>query len=160
MIKCVDPSIVFTLNKISWSTPYNMMSFIRLSVQFLLIYRKAFDGSLPEDCGLNELARLTEINVDEVGVIGAKEFFEAKVYFRFCKLLNFWVPIYTRVSKILVKYYLVIYSTPRGQFKGFNDKQIWMTVGEKKKNNSKTSNGQFLNKLQIHVGLAGTIDVD
>lgn len=47
--------------------------------QFLLIYRKAYDGSLPEDCGLNELARLTEINVDEVGVIGAKEFFEAKV---------------------------------------------------------------------------------
>jgi len=44
-----------------------------------LIYRKAYDGSLPEDCGLNELARLTEINVDEVGVIGAKEFFEAKV---------------------------------------------------------------------------------
>jgi hypothetical protein len=44
-----------------------------------LIYRKSYDGSLPEDCGLNELARLTEINVDEVGVIGAKEFFEAKV---------------------------------------------------------------------------------
>lgn len=29
--------------------------------------------------GLGELARLTEINVDEVGVIGAKSFFEAKI---------------------------------------------------------------------------------
>jgi len=55
-------------------------SVVFVCVQFLLIYRKAYDGSLPLDCGLNELARLTEINVDEVGVIGAKEFFEAKVY--------------------------------------------------------------------------------
>lgn len=50
--------------------------------EFLLIYRKAYDGSLPLDCGLNELARLTEINVDEVGVIGAKEFFEAKIEYQ------------------------------------------------------------------------------
>jgi len=50
--------------------------------EFLLIYRKAYDGTLPEDCGLNELARLTEINVDEVGVIGAKEFFEAKIEYQ------------------------------------------------------------------------------
>ncbi|XP_025420466.1 EF-hand domain-containing protein D2 homolog [Sipha flava] len=50
--------------------------------EFLLIYRKSYDGSLPEDCGLNELARLTEINVDEVGVIGAKEFFEAKIEYQ------------------------------------------------------------------------------
>lgn len=56
---------------------HNVVVFV--CVQFLLIYRKAYDGSLPLDCGLNELARLTEINVDEVGVIGAKEFFEAKV---------------------------------------------------------------------------------
>ncbi|VVC28543.1 EF-Hand 1, calcium-binding site,EF-hand domain pair,EF-hand domain [Cinara cedri] len=50
--------------------------------EFLLIYRKAYDGSLPEDCGLNELARLTEIDVVEVGVIGAKEFFEAKIEYQ------------------------------------------------------------------------------
>ncbi|XP_050545526.1 EF-hand domain-containing protein D2 homolog [Daktulosphaira vitifoliae] len=50
--------------------------------EFLLIYRKAYDGTLPLDCGLNELARLTEINVDEVGVIGAKEFFEAKIEYQ------------------------------------------------------------------------------
>lgn len=29
--------------------------------------------------GLSELARLTEINVEEVGVVGAKSFFEAKI---------------------------------------------------------------------------------
>lgn len=29
--------------------------------------------------GLIELARLTEIDVDEVGVVGAKSFFEAKI---------------------------------------------------------------------------------
>ncbi|XP_050430161.1 EF-hand domain-containing protein D2 homolog [Adelges cooleyi] len=50
--------------------------------EFLLIYRKALDGSLPVDCGLCELARLTEINVDDVGVIGAKEFFEAKIEYQ------------------------------------------------------------------------------
>lgn len=31
------------------------------------------------DSGLSQLARLTEINVDEVGVGGAKTFFEAKI---------------------------------------------------------------------------------
>lgn len=31
------------------------------------------------DSGLGQLARLTEINVDEVGVNGAKNFFEAKI---------------------------------------------------------------------------------
>lgn len=31
------------------------------------------------DSGLGELARLTEINVEEVGVVGAKSFFEAKI---------------------------------------------------------------------------------
>lgn len=49
------------------------------SLQFLLIYRKAKAGELAEDSGLSRLAKLTEINVEEVGVGGAKNFFEAKV---------------------------------------------------------------------------------
>lgn len=47
--------------------------------EFLLIFRKAQAGELHEDSGLSHLARLTEINVDEVGVNGAKNFFEAKI---------------------------------------------------------------------------------
>ncbi|XP_052865670.1 EF-hand domain-containing protein D2 homolog [Anopheles cruzii] len=47
--------------------------------EFLLIYRKARAGELISDSGLGQLARLTEINVDEVGVGGAKDFFEAKI---------------------------------------------------------------------------------
>lgn len=47
--------------------------------EFLLIYRKAEAGELTEESGLSQLAKLTEINVDEVGVNGAKNFFEAKV---------------------------------------------------------------------------------
>lgn len=47
--------------------------------EFLLIFRKARAGELNTESGLGQLARLTEINVDEVGVNGAKEFFEAKI---------------------------------------------------------------------------------
>ncbi|CAG9564747.1 unnamed protein product [Danaus chrysippus] len=47
--------------------------------EFLLIYRKARAGELETDSGLDALARLTEINVDQVGVNGAKNFFEAKI---------------------------------------------------------------------------------
>ncbi|ETN58332.1 swiprosin [Anopheles darlingi] len=47
--------------------------------EFLLIYRKARAGELISDSGLGQLARLTEIDVDEVGVGGAKNFFEAKI---------------------------------------------------------------------------------
>ena len=47
-------------------------------LQFLMIYRKARAGELTEE-SLKRLAVLTEINVEEVGVYGAKEFFEAKV---------------------------------------------------------------------------------
>lgn len=47
--------------------------------EFLLIYRKARAGELILDSGLGQLARLTEIDVDEVGVGGAKDFFEAKI---------------------------------------------------------------------------------
>lgn len=47
--------------------------------EFLLIYRRARSGELALDSGLGQLARLTEINVDEVGVNGAKSFFEAKI---------------------------------------------------------------------------------
>ncbi|XP_020630503.1 EF-hand domain-containing protein D2-like [Orbicella faveolata] len=47
--------------------------------EFLLIFRKAAAGELEEGSGLSELARLAEIDVDEVGVGGAAKFFEAKV---------------------------------------------------------------------------------
>ncbi len=47
--------------------------------EFLLIFRKAAKGELADDSGLAALAKQCEINVDEVGVGGAKEFFEAKV---------------------------------------------------------------------------------
>ncbi|KAJ8893654.1 hypothetical protein PR048_006254 [Dryococelus australis] len=51
---------------------------LQISGFFLLIYRKANAGELEEDSGLSKLAKLTEINVEEVGVGGAKNFFEAK----------------------------------------------------------------------------------
>lgn len=47
--------------------------------EFLLIFRKAAAGELEEDSGLSQLAKLAEIDVDEVGVGGAAKFFEAKV---------------------------------------------------------------------------------
>ncbi|CAG9857358.1 unnamed protein product [Phyllotreta striolata] len=47
--------------------------------EFMLVFRKARAGELEEDSGLAQLARLTEIDVDKVGVNGAKEFFEAKI---------------------------------------------------------------------------------
>ncbi|XP_045476397.1 EF-hand domain-containing protein D2 homolog [Harmonia axyridis] len=47
--------------------------------EFLLVYRKARAGELDEDSGLGQLAKLTEIDVDKVGVNGAKNFFEAKI---------------------------------------------------------------------------------
>ena len=47
--------------------------------EFLLIFRKAAAGELSEDSGLSVLAKQCEINVEEVGVGGAKDFFEAKV---------------------------------------------------------------------------------
>ncbi|CAB3384392.1 Hypothetical predicted protein [Cloeon dipterum] len=47
--------------------------------EFLLIFRKASAGELSDDSGLSQLARLTEICVHEVGVVGAKSFFEAKI---------------------------------------------------------------------------------
>ncbi|XP_048580793.1 EF-hand domain-containing protein D2 [Nematostella vectensis] len=47
--------------------------------EFLLIFRKSAAGELVEGSGLAELARLAEIDVDEVGVGGAATFFEAKI---------------------------------------------------------------------------------
>jgi len=47
--------------------------------EFLLIFRKARSGELEVESGLGQLAKLTEINVDQVGVGGAKSFFEAKI---------------------------------------------------------------------------------
>lgn len=57
------------------------MSFIviiLIVLQFLLIFQKAAMGELTFD-GLKKLADLSEINVSEEGVSGAKNFFEAKV---------------------------------------------------------------------------------
>ncbi|XP_076329944.1 EF-hand domain-containing protein D2-like [Tachypleus tridentatus] len=47
--------------------------------EFLLIFRKAKAGDLSVDSGLDQLAKLTEIDVDQEGVGGAKIFFEAKI---------------------------------------------------------------------------------
>lgn len=55
------------------------MTELFVHLQFLLIFRKAAAGELLEDSGLSALARLAEVNVDEVGVGGAAKFFEAKV---------------------------------------------------------------------------------
>ena len=45
----------------------------------MLIFRKAAAGELEEGSGLSELARLSEVDISDVGVKGAKDFFEAKV---------------------------------------------------------------------------------
>merc|ERR1712060_174202 len=47
--------------------------------EFLIIFRKAAAGELDLESGLGQLATLTEVDVDEVGVGGAKTFFEAKI---------------------------------------------------------------------------------
>ncbi|KAJ8280393.1 hypothetical protein GJAV_G00053970 [Gymnothorax javanicus] len=47
--------------------------------EFLLIFRKAAAGDLQEESGLLILARLSEIDVSTEGVLGARDFFEAKV---------------------------------------------------------------------------------
>ncbi|XP_016380343.1 EF-hand domain-containing protein D2-like, partial [Sinocyclocheilus rhinocerous] len=47
--------------------------------QFLLIFRRAAAGELQEESGLMALARLSEIDVSTEGVLGARDFFEAKV---------------------------------------------------------------------------------
>ena len=47
--------------------------------EFLTIFRKSAAGELQEESGLGQLAKQMEVNVDEVGVGGAKDFFEAKV---------------------------------------------------------------------------------
>ncbi|KAM5228888.1 EF-hand domain-containing protein D1 [Ctenodactylus gundi] len=46
--------------------------------EFLLIFHKAAAGELQEDSGLMALAKLSEIDVAQEGVKGAKNFFEAK----------------------------------------------------------------------------------
>ena len=47
--------------------------------EFLMIFRKARAGELDLESGLGQLATLSEIDVDQVGVGGAKTFFEAKI---------------------------------------------------------------------------------
>ncbi|XP_067306305.1 EF-hand domain-containing protein D1 [Pseudorasbora parva] len=46
--------------------------------EFLLIFRRAAAGELQEESGLMALARLSEIDVTTEGVLGARDFFEAK----------------------------------------------------------------------------------
>ncbi|KAF5896493.1 WD repeat-containing protein 20-like, partial [Clarias magur] len=46
--------------------------------EFLLIFRRAASGELQDDDPLMALARLSEINVSNEGVKGARDFFEAK----------------------------------------------------------------------------------
>lgn len=58
--------------------------------EFLLIFKKAAAGELDLESGLGKLATLTEVDVDEVGVGGAKNFFEAKV----CSEHNWLVFLY------------------------------------------------------------------
>lgn len=50
-----------------------------LSSYFCFCCRKAKAGELQTESGLGQLAMLTEIDVEEVGVGGAKTFFEAKI---------------------------------------------------------------------------------
>ena len=45
----------------------------------MTIFRRARAGELEVESGLGQLASLSEVDVDEVGVVGAKDFFEAKV---------------------------------------------------------------------------------
>jgi len=47
--------------------------------EFLAIFRKARAGELDLESGLGQLASLSEVDVDQVGVGGAKNFFEAKI---------------------------------------------------------------------------------
>jgi len=47
--------------------------------EFLMIFRKARAGELDLESGLGKLATLSEVDVDMVGVGGAKTFFEAKI---------------------------------------------------------------------------------
>ncbi|TRY93347.1 hypothetical protein DNTS_007728 [Danionella cerebrum] len=46
--------------------------------EFMLIFRRAAAGQLQEESGLMALARLSEIDVSAEGVLGARDFFEAK----------------------------------------------------------------------------------
>uniref|UniRef100_A0A3P8YB90 EF-hand domain-containing protein n=1 Tax=Esox lucius TaxID=8010 RepID=A0A3P8YB90_ESOLU len=46
--------------------------------EFLLIFRRAAAGELQDESGLMALARLSEIDVSTEGVMGARDFFEAK----------------------------------------------------------------------------------
>ena len=49
-------------------------------LKFLMIFRKAKNGELKVDSGLQKLFdSVMEINVSEAGVKGAKSFFEAQV---------------------------------------------------------------------------------
>ena len=52
-----------------------------LFFQFLLIFRKAASGEISDNkSGLYEIYRqMTEVDVDQEGVKGAKNFFESKV---------------------------------------------------------------------------------
>lgn len=73
--------------------------------EFMLVFRKARAGELDEDSGLGQLARLTEIDVEKVGVNGAKDFFEAKVLH--CKYYCFSSNILVMLVFVYSKYLCV-----------------------------------------------------
>ena len=68
-----------TINRIVKRAPDSNVNQFVLFREFLLIFRKAAAGELKEDSGLSLLAKQCEVDVKEVGVGGAKTFFEAKV---------------------------------------------------------------------------------
>ena len=67
----------------------------------MLIFRKAAADELSVGSGLSVLAKLAEVDVDQVGVGGAKNFFEAKVSpFLF---LNFTTRLFIRIVSYSMK---------------------------------------------------------
>ena len=81
----------------------------------MLIFRKAAAGELKADSGLGMLAKQCEINVEEVGVGGAKDFFEAKV------CIFFYREIVSRGSLKLLFYLVMIFYSLKVQEVIFNE---------------------------------------
>uniref|UniRef100_A0A8C2DA73 EF-hand domain family, member D1 n=1 Tax=Cyprinus carpio TaxID=7962 RepID=A0A8C2DA73_CYPCA len=75
--------------------------------EFLLIFRRAAAGELQEESGLMALARLSEIDVSTKGVLGARDFFEAKLNLY---VLNYLFKVHsdTFTNVKLSKYYFCI----------------------------------------------------
>ena len=74
-LRNAEVKIFLKMNLLFIANFYNIYCII---FQFLLIFRKAAAGELEDDSGLSQLAKLAEVDVEEVGVGGAAKFFEAK----------------------------------------------------------------------------------